>query len=131
MHSPSVIRRKSDSRAGFTLVEVMSAATISSFVLVGVLSTFLMLGRSGASLASYSNMETQTRKLLDDFAQDVRMASNIVWNSSSSITLTVVDNYTTTSNRVTYAWDNTTGSSNYHNLYRQPGDTTSTPPSDA
>ncbi len=37
---------------GFTLVEVMIAATLGTFVLAGVLSTFLMLGRSGANVAN-------------------------------------------------------------------------------
>lgn len=123
---PGLIRR--DRRTGgFTLAEIMIGSTIGSFVLVGVLSTFLMLGRSGANIVAYTTMDTQTRKALEDFAQDVRMASGIVWNSSTSITLTVPDNYTTSSNQVTYAWDNTTGSATYHYFYRMPGTPSTTP----
>lgn len=107
---------------GFTLVEVMISATLSAFVLAGVLSSFLMLGRSGALLVNYTTMDTQARRALEDFAQDVRMATNVTWNSSTSITLTVSDNYTSTSNKVTYAWDNTSGSPTYHYFYRMPGD---------
>ena len=114
--------RRHPGRGAFTLAEMMIGSTIGSFVLVGVLSTFLMLGRSGASIANYTTMESQTRKALEDFAQDVRMASGITWNSSTSITLTVPDNYTSSSNQVTYAWDNTTSSSaTYHYFYRMPG----------
>ena len=105
----------------FTLAEVMIGATIGSFVLVGVLSAFLMLGRSGTNIVAYTSMDTQTRRALEEFAQDIRMASDLTWNSTGSITLTVPDNYPTTSHRVTYAWDNVAGSATYHCFYRKPG----------
>ena len=41
-------------RAGFTLVEVMIAASLGSFVLLGVLTTFLLLGRSGVAAQNYN-----------------------------------------------------------------------------
>ena len=107
--------------SAFTLAEVMIGSTIGSFVLLGVLSTFLMLGRSGANIVSYTSMDAQTRRGLEEFAQDVRMASGIIWNSETSVTLTVPDNYTTTSNQVTYAWDTTVGGANYHDFYRMAG----------
>ena len=110
----------------FTLAEVMIGSTIASFVLLGVLSTFLMLGRSGVNLANYTTMDAQTRRALEDFAQDTRMASAITWNSDTSITLTVPGNYTDDANRVTYAWDNTSGSATYRYFYRRPGDASST-----
>jgi len=77
------------SRRGFTLVELMVSATLAAFVLAGILSTFLFLGRSGANLRNYSDMESQARKALEIFAQDARQASAITWNSSTSVTLTV------------------------------------------
>jgi Tfp pilus assembly protein PilW len=111
----------------FTLVEVMIGASLGSIVLAGVLSTFLMLARSGMSAANYTTMDTQSRRALEEFAQDVRMASNVTWNSTSSITLTVPENYTASSNQVTYAWDNTTASSaTYHCFYREPASSVNT-----
>jgi prepilin-type N-terminal cleavage/methylation domain-containing protein len=115
-------------RRAFTLVEVMIGATLGSIVLAGVMSTFLMLSRSGMSAANYTTMDTQCRRALEEFAQDVRMASNVAWNSTGSVTLTVPDNYTTTSNKVTYTWDNTTGSASYRCFYRVPGDSSATSP---
>jgi Tfp pilus assembly protein PilW len=100
---------------------MMIGATIGSFVLIGVLSTFLLMGRSGVNLSAYTTMDAQTRRALEELAQDLRMASGITWNSSTSITLTVPDNYTTSSNQVTYAWDTTTGSATFHYFYRVPG----------
>jgi Tfp pilus assembly protein PilV len=76
-------------RGGFTLMEVMIGATLSSFILAGVLSTFLFLGRSGASMRNYSDMETQARRGLELFAADTRQASSVAWNSETSLTLVV------------------------------------------
>ncbi|HRJ46012.1 MAG TPA: prepilin-type N-terminal cleavage/methylation domain-containing protein [Opitutaceae bacterium] len=91
--------RKSGRRRGFTLVEVLIGATLSSFILAGVLSTFLFLGRSGANMQSYSDMESEARRGLELFAQDVRQASAITWNSETSITLTV------NATAITYSYD--------------------------
>lgn len=74
---------------GFTMVEVMIASTLSAFVLAGVLSAFLMLGRSGYSASNYSDMEAQVRRGLERFSGEAREASDIRWNSAQSITLTV------------------------------------------
>ncbi len=91
--------RKLSLRRGFTLVEVLIGATLSSVILAGVLSTFLFLGRSGANMQSYSDMETEARRGLELFAQDVRQASAIVWNSAESVTLNV------NSVNITYSYD--------------------------
>lgn len=105
----------------FTLVEVMIAATLGTMVLAGVLTTFLMLGRSGTNIANYSMMEMQSRRALEELSQDLRMAQNVTWNSAQSITLRVPDTYTSLSNPVTYvsytyAYDSAT-----KEFYRKPG----------
>ena len=110
---------------GFTLVELMIGATLGSFVLVGVLTSFLLLGRSGAGAVSYSIMETQARRALEEFSQDVRMASDVDWNGTTSITLLVPNNYIdvavpANNNRVTYAYDSAA-----RTFYRMPGLSTS------
>ena len=111
---------------GFTLVEVVIGATISVFILAGVLSAFLMLGRSGANAASYSVSETQIRRAIEEFAQDVRMASNLTWHSAHSITLTVPGNYASSGHQVTYTWDSATTGDTAQCFYRMPGDSDST-----
>ena len=103
--TPSLIRRpvrRPARRAAFTLVEVMIGAALSSAILAGILSTFLFMGRAGANLQNYSDMETQARRALELFAEDVRQASAISWNSSTSVTLTV------NSAAVVYAYDSST-----------------------
>ena len=79
--------RKTD--RAFTLVEVMISASLGSIILAAVLTMFLFLGRSGANIANYADMEAQARTGLEYFAQDARQASNMTWNSASSIDLTV------------------------------------------
>jgi Tfp pilus assembly protein PilW len=118
----TTIHCKQRSKA-FTLVEVIIGATLGTMILVGVLSAFLMLGRSGANIGNYCTMETESRRALEELSQDLRMAKNVTWNSDQSVTLEVPDNYTATGNRVTYALDSTT-----HDFYRMPGVATETNP---
>lgn len=80
----------------------MIGAAVSAMILAGILSTFLFLGRSGINVQNYNEMESQARKALEYFAEDVRQASAITWGSSTSVTLTV------NAIPVTYAFNNTT-----------------------
>ena len=71
-------------RAGFTLVEVMISAGLAGAVLVAVLTSFLMIGRSGAVLYNYIGMEEEARRGLEKFGQDTRMASGLTWTTDGS-----------------------------------------------
>lgn len=82
-------RRSRRQSRGHTLVEVLIAATLAAFTLAGVLSSFLFLVRSGTNIRNYSDMESQARKALELFAEDVRQASAISWTSNESVTLIV------------------------------------------
>lgn len=106
----------------------MTAITLTGIVLTAVLSTFFTLGRNGANAVSYLAMDAQNGTALEYFARDVRMARAITWNSATSVTLTIPDNYVTTANQVTYAWDNTSGSATYRCFYRNTGNVTSANP---
>ncbi|HEY8836512.1 MAG TPA: prepilin-type N-terminal cleavage/methylation domain-containing protein [Dehalococcoidia bacterium] len=104
-------------RAGFTLTEVMIAAALSSFVLAGILSAFLMIGRTGFNSSSYSELEAEARRGLEIFAEDARNASDIHWNSNQSITLTVSTG-TNATLLTTYAYDPQVSSPTYGTFYR-------------
>lgn len=84
--TPSPVRKRA---GGFTLVEVMISASLATVILTAVLSMFLFLGRSSANIVNYAEMESQARRGLEFFAQDTRQSSDLAWNSTSSITLTV------------------------------------------
>jgi hypothetical protein len=77
------------------MVEVLIASTLAAFVMVAVMSAFLFLGRSGANIQNYTDMEAQGRKALEIFAQDVRQASAVSWTNANTVTLVVDGAYIT------------------------------------
>jgi Tfp pilus assembly protein PilW len=102
--SPISSTRRTDwrGRAAFTLVEVMVSASLSSVLLAGVISSFLMIGRSGVNAQNYTDLEMQTRKALEIFSRDVRMANSVNTGfSSTSVTLGIPD---ATTNRLSVAY---------------------------
>lgn len=119
--------RRLTPRAGFTLAEVMIAATLSTVVLAGVLSAFLMIGRTGFVSSSYSELEAQTRRGLEIFGNDVRKANDVRWNNSQSVTLSVASSGSSAT-LVTYAYDSQPGSATHGCFYRLLGDASSTLP---
>lgn len=96
-------------RRGFTLVEVLIAATLSVFVLAGVLAANLQVIRGGVRLAFYAEMDSQVRRALDVLARDLKAASSIKWNGTSDLTLTIPASGGATA-QVTYAWTAASGS---------------------
>lgn len=102
----------------FSLPELIIGASLSTIVLAGVMSAFVMLGRSGVNATNYSTAESEIRRGIEAFSQDVRMASALTLNSATSITLTLpaVNPYTglnstdsndPSNNRVTYEYNAT------------------------
>jgi prepilin-type N-terminal cleavage/methylation domain-containing protein len=112
---------------GFTLAEVMIATALGAFVLTGVLSTFLFIGRSSFGSEGYSDMANATRGALELFAEDARGACDIHWNSAQSITLTLPTD-TNDTTLATYAYDSDSTSPTYQCFYRLVGDATATTP---
>jgi len=64
--------------AGFTLVELLIGASLSAAVLAAVLSSYLFLGRQLARLANQQVLETEARRALGYFTQDVQRATGLV-----------------------------------------------------
>ncbi len=89
----NVSRQKS--RAAFTLVELLIGLSLSLIVMTAVLTTYVSLGRNftrslGLSSANQPNLESQARRTLAAFAQDVRVSRGISGTPSAiSLTLTV------------------------------------------
>lgn len=65
------------------------SAGLMGFILMGILTTFLFLGRSSANMVNYAEMELEARKGLETFAVDTRQASEIDWVDSQTIILSV------------------------------------------
>jgi Tfp pilus assembly protein PilW len=121
---PTERHRHSVSRRGFSLVELIVASGISGFVIVGVLSSFVLIGQNSYNAANYSIMETEARRALEMFTQEARMADNITWNNANSVTLSVVE--ASDSTLVTYGYDSGTTGSTARCFYRKTGDHAST-----
>jgi prepilin-type N-terminal cleavage/methylation domain-containing protein len=121
---PAAGRRKSR-RRGFTLVELMAASGLSGIILLGVLSSFILIGKNSYNAANYSMMEVESRRALEMFTQEARMSDNLTWNSAYSVTLSVVA-ATGASTNVTYAYDSSTTGATAKCFYRKTGTSTST-----
>ncbi len=70
--------RSGDSRAGFSLIEILIAMSLSALALAAVLSSFVFVARSSVGVANYSEMNTESRTGLEIFGRDVRNAQGIV-----------------------------------------------------
>lgn len=81
------LRRQADARRAFTLTEVLIAASLSAFILAGVLSTFLLLGRTGLNAAAYAEMNSRLRVAIERFDRDVRLAADVRWQDERRLTL--------------------------------------------
>ena len=97
--------------AGFTLVELLIGMSLSLLIMGGVLSSYIFLGRSftrslGITSANQPNLESQGRRALAYFAQDVRMASGISGTPSASSLTLILPTGTSTKN-VAYYFNNT------------------------
>jgi type II secretory pathway component PulJ len=103
-----VIIRGKKSSAGFTLVELLVGATLSAAVMAAVFSSYLYLGRSLARLANQQILETEARRTLGYFIQDVQTATGLADTANLSATrlsLTVPGG--TATNTITYYYNNT------------------------
>jgi Tfp pilus assembly protein PilW len=75
----------------FTLVEVMVAASLGSFILAGVLTTFVMIGRVITNAGNYSDLDSDARQGLESFGREVRSAESVATYSNTSVTLNFPD----------------------------------------
>jgi type II secretory pathway pseudopilin PulG len=130
------IERRRSAARGFTLVELMISAGLSAFLLAAVLSSNLFIGRTAANLGNYITMESQARRGLETFAEDVRMSKNITWNDTvhttngsggNSITLTIPGVLATDPDtQITYYYETSSSSPYYKSFCRKTGTSSST-----
>jgi len=87
----------------------MIGAGLGAFILTGVLSTFLMIGRNGMNAANYTRLEAQARQGLETLSREVRMANSVVSYSNTSVTLGIPDtssgSVSAVAYNVTYAYN--------------------------
>lgn len=71
--------------AGFTVVELIIGMSLALVITSGVLSTFTFLGRNLARLTYLQELETESRRSLLSFSQDVRAASSVAAVGESTV----------------------------------------------
>jgi Tfp pilus assembly protein PilW len=71
------------------MVELMVAMSIAMVLIAAILSSYTFLGRNLVRFSNQQQLEAQSRRMLQTFSQDVRMADTIAntYNSTSNITL--------------------------------------------
>lgn len=107
-------------RRGFSLVELVVATGMSGVLMTGILSSFVLLGQNSYNAANYSIMEAESRRALETFTEEARMAADVTWVDEHTVTLSVLD--VSGSTLVTYAYDpSTTGSPTAGTFYRKLG----------
>lgn len=84
-------RRHAAARRAFTLTEVLIGASLSAFILAGIFSTFLLLGRTGLNASAYAEMNSRLRVAIERFDHDVRLASGVRWQDERNLTLVFPD----------------------------------------
>ena len=76
------------SRKGFSLVELMLTMFIGGIILAGATATLNLWARSSMAVGNYADMSGSTRRALDIFASDARMATDVSASSTSQFTFT-------------------------------------------
>jgi prepilin-type N-terminal cleavage/methylation domain-containing protein len=94
-------------RGGFTLVEILVATSVSAIVMAGLLSAYLFLGRNLKRLTYYHAQESDGRRTIQQFSQDV--SSAILLTTASSTTIALTKPISTGNSTVTYTWNGTAG----------------------
>jgi prepilin-type N-terminal cleavage/methylation domain-containing protein len=81
---------------GFTMVELMLTVAIAGIILAGAATTLNLWARSSMAVGNYADMSGSTRRALDIFASDVRMATDVSTSSANRFTFTAYGSGTST-----------------------------------
>lgn len=114
MDSPRPISVRDRPEAGFTLVELLIAASLMLVLGLGVISAYLFLGRNFTRLGNTQQQDVKARRALFYFTQDVSSATAFTSTVSANLTMTVpatfaLANCATTSGSKNVTCTSTTG----------------------
>ncbi|WP_309387387.1 PulJ/GspJ family protein [Cerasicoccus frondis] len=100
---------------GFSLAEVLIVTALMGFFVMIATSSVVALSRSSTAMINYQDMNEQSRIMLEQFARDLRSATNVNSLSDTSISIATVTSSGATL-QVTYTYSSSAGL-----LYRQVG----------
>ena len=78
-------------RAGFTLAEFTIASGIVGVLMVALMSFSIFSGRSLLAMGNYIDLDSQSRRALDNLTKEVRRSQTVKAYTTNSITLTDYD----------------------------------------
>jgi Tfp pilus assembly protein PilW len=75
----------------FTLVELVVASSISTFVLASVMVAFVVMSRSFDALGNYADLDRQSRNTLDEMVRDIRQTGGLTNWTATTLSFTNLD----------------------------------------
>jgi Tfp pilus assembly protein PilW len=88
--------------AGWTLIEMMIAVGISTFVMAGLLSSYMFISRTMDATANYEELDRQSRNAIDLITSDIRQCGGLTSFSTNSLSFTNLDG-----SSLQFSWDGT------------------------
>lgn len=104
---PRIFGCRRGKQAGFTLVEMLTAMTISGILIASIMATFIGFSRSIRSVGSYSEMNASSRTTLAVFASDVRAAVSVTQATDSVLHFTLPAAAPYNGRRLEYTYNST------------------------
>ena len=106
--APPAPRRQA--HAAFSLVELMISLGLIMMLTLALLTSFTFIARGDRSLQNYGEMNAQARKLLEQFGQDLRSATDVTDFTVNSLHLVIPSNASgSTTQAVAWTYDSLAG----------------------
>lgn len=106
--APPAARRQR--HAAFSLVELMISLGLIMLLTLALLTSFTFIARGDRSLQNYGEMNAQARKLLEQFGQDLRSATDVTDFTVNSLHLVIPSNASgSTTQEVAWTYDSLAG----------------------
>jgi prepilin-type N-terminal cleavage/methylation domain-containing protein len=118
----SLISAHSSRVGGFTLAELMIALALMLVLIIGVVSAWLFLGQNFSRLVNTQEQSVKSRRVLQQFTQDLSAASTLTTATGTQLVLTMPAASGTST--ITYTY--TAGANDTGTLTRNDGTTTTT-----
>ncbi|WP_309387393.1 prepilin-type N-terminal cleavage/methylation domain-containing protein [Cerasicoccus frondis] len=115
MASTTTTTARSNKTKGFSLIEMLIVTTVLGFFVMIATSSMLSLSRSSSSLINYQAMNEESRLMLEQFARDLRSATQVI-NATDTELEIVTRTSSGGAQTVTYTYN-----ANASVLYRQVG----------
>jgi prepilin-type N-terminal cleavage/methylation domain-containing protein len=96
-------------QTGFTLVEMLFTLAIGTFVVAGIMTSYIFCVKGFRALSNYNEMQADGRRALDWFSRDLRAGIAVTSCTSNQLVVSLPaavnsQGQVTVTNQVTHAW---------------------------